>query len=413
MSILDKHKVEYGEAPQVLVTVPGVVTLVGEFSDYGQGYALCGTCSKTLSIAVSKRQDSFVKVLNSLSNDKKKFSLSSIKYRKEDRWGNYLKGIIIELQKLVASSVATPSASSSTAVPKVAVSNVAVSKVAVPGMNITLAGDLLCGDGKILSAAIGVGVCLAFSKLTGFELKDELIAKCCYQCSSMFCNELTNCHLVFTILKAQEGKFMLFDMLKHSFTYVNNPFKASKYSILLADGHIPPVAMREELYAKHNQAKAVMQEIAKISDKENLRDFPAKEINDRIIPISDVSRRIAGYVFEESQNAKAMAKYFEEKDFAQIGRALNKVGKGLRDVMEITCPELDWLAKRSTEVPGCIGNSIVYSGCGGFIAVVMEKASISSYINKLDEYERIFGFEVSVEDYEPYGTATVVVDPKA
>ncbi len=384
MSILDKHKVEYGDKPDVLVTVPGVVTFVGEFSDYSQGYALCGTSSKTLTIAVSKRDDAVIKILSVASNDRKKFSMAAIKYRKEDRWGNYVKGIVVELQKLAS----------------------------VPGMNITLSGELLLGDGKILSAAIGVGVCLAFCQMTGFEMDQDLIAKCCCQSSSRFCKELTNCHLVISMLKAVEGKFMLFDMLNHSFRYVQDPFADSNYSILLADGHIPPVAMREELYARHNQARDVMLEIARTADRGSLRDFPINEVSDRLMPISEETRKIGCYVFEESQIAKAMAKYFEEKNFVQMGKALTKLGKGLRDCMEITCPELDWLAKRSIEVSGCIGNSIVYSGCGGFIAVIMEKRSMSSYITKLEEYEKIFGFKVTVDDYKPCGPVSLVVNPQ-
>ena len=384
MSILDKHKVEYGDKPQVLVTVPGVVTFAGEFSDYSQGFALSGTSSKTLTLAVSKRNDSAVRVLSVPSNDKKKFSTTAIKYRKEDRWGNYIKGVIVELQKLAP----------------------------VPGMNITLSGALLSGDGKILSAAIGIGVCLSFCKMTGFEMDHDLIARCCYMSSLRFCKELTNFHLIISILKAVEGKFMLFDMLKHSFEYVSDPFKDSNYSLLLADGHIPPVAMREELYARHNQAKEVMQEIARVADRGSLRDFPISDVSDRLMPISEETRKIGCYVFEESQIAKAMAKYFEGKNFPQIGKAFAKLGKGLRDCMEITCPELDWLAKRSMEVKGCLGNSIVYSGCGGFIAVVMEKNSIPAYAAKLEEYERIFGFKATVEDYNPSETVSVVVNPQ-
>ncbi len=383
MSILEKHKVEYGEAAQVLITVPGVVTLVGEFSDYGQGYALCGTCPKDLSIAVSKRQDSNVRVYNTQSNDKKKFALSSIKYRKEDRWGNYIKGIIIELQKISD----------------------------FPGLDITLSGALLQSDGKILSAAMGVGLCKAFSRLTGVELSDEQIAKCCYVSTISFCKELTNCHLVFSILKAIEGKYMLYDMLNKTYKYVDDPFKDSKYAILLADGHIPPAAMREELYARHTQAKETMKEIARLADRGCLRGFPISEVSDRIMPLSEEDRMIGCYVFEESQIAKDMYTFFENRDFAQIGKAFNKVGKGLRDCMEITCPELDWVAKRASEVPGCIGNSIVYNGCGGYIAVVMDKLSIPTYAAKVEDYEKIFGFKLSLDNYTPMGSIQIVENP--
>ena len=95
----DRHKSEYGESPQVISMVPGVTTFAGEFSMYCQGYSLCATNDRSLSVEVSTRSDSIVRIFNSYSNDRKKFGLAGIKYRKEDRWANYVKGMVLEMQR--------------------------------------------------------------------------------------------------------------------------------------------------------------------------------------------------------------------------------------------------------------------------------------------------------------------------
>jgi len=377
--IEDRHKAEYGEVPQVVSTVPGVTTFVGEFSVYCQGYALCGTNDKSLFVAISQRPDSTVRVFNVSSNDRKKFNLTGIKYRKEDRWGNYVKGIILELQRYID----------------------------IPGVNISLGGSLLQCDGKVLSAAVGIGVGMALYNLTGKEIKTNILALCCQQSSLKFCKELFNLHLILTMLHSKEGAYMLFDMRTFTYKYLNDPFKNSPFSLVLVNGNIPPLAMREELYNRHTLAKETMENLSHMYPNVNFREFPIEDLLDRLLPVEEETRTVGCYVFEESETAHSLDKFFTQKDFTQIGKAFSKIGVGLRDKLELTCPELDWLSKRSLETLGCIGSTLVYNGGGGYIAMIMKNASLEQYISKLDEYERIFGFTAKAFAYTPLDCASL------
>jgi len=347
---------------------------------YCQGYSLCATNDRSLSVAVSPRSDSFVRIFNSYSNDRKKFGLASIKYRKEDRWGNYVKGMVLGLQR----------------------------HIDVPGLNITLSGNLLCCDGRVLSAAIGVGVGMALYRLLGLEPDVSVIASCCCISCSKFCGELYNKHFILAMLHAKEGSFLLFDMQNGLFRHVADPFKGSGFSLVLANGNIQPLAMREELYSKHNQVGAAMENLSKFHADTSFKSFPVDDLLDRQLPVDEETRAICCYVFEGSSTALLLERLFAQKDFIQIGKALSKLGKGLRDKIELTCPELDWLSKRSIETLGCCGSSIVYNGAGGYVAMVMEDASFDVYVSKLDEYERIFGFKASAFRYAPgCGVSTI------
>ena len=376
----DRHKSEYGESPQVISMVPGVTTFAGEFSMYCQGYSLCATNDRSLSVEVSTRSDSTVRIFNSYSNDRKKFGLAGIKYRKEDRWANYVKGMVLEMQR----------------------------HMGIPGLNITLSGNLLCCDGRVLSAAIGVGVGMALYRLLGLEPDVSVVASCCFNSCFRFCSELYNRHFILTMLHAKEGSFLLFDMHDGLFRHVDSPFGNADFSIALANGNIPPLAMREELYFKHNLVKSAMESLSILHASVSLRRFPVEDLLDRQLPVDEETRTICCYVFEESNTALLLERLFAQKDFIQIGKALSKLGKGLRDKIELTCPELDWLSKRSIETPGCYGSSIVYNGAGGYVAMVMEDASFDAYLSKLDDYERIFGFKAWAFRYAPGGGASTV-----
>ena len=88
------HSQEYGVSPAVIVEVPQVTTILGAFSEFCQGYAIMGTNSHGLRVAMSPREDSSVRIFNASSGtERKKFQLTAIRQRKEDKWGQVVKAI--------------------------------------------------------------------------------------------------------------------------------------------------------------------------------------------------------------------------------------------------------------------------------------------------------------------------------
>ncbi|MFA7370483.1 MAG: hypothetical protein WCY78_00995, partial [Sphaerochaetaceae bacterium] len=92
-----------------------------------------------------------------------------------------------------------------------------------------------------------------------------------------------------------------------------------------------------------------------------------------------------------------------QKDMVGYGKVLNKVQAGLRDIFEVTCPEIDWLTKRAIELNGCLGASMISTGTSGTILVLISRESIALYITRMEEYEHIFGFKPTYKSYMPAG----------
>ncbi len=368
-------RVEPRQTPQVVVRVPGVTTILGEFAFHSQGKVLCCANDQELIVNLFESPDNQIHVFNSYTGDKKHFSPISLKYRKEDKWANYVKGI---LQQMVES------------------------EIKVSPFSLRLEGSILKNDGATLAAAVSIGVFMALKKLIGFEMSDRDIAFKCYRNCTGFCGELTKFSTILTMLAAEKGRYVLFDIDSLKYEMMDDPFDRERCSLLLVDCRIPPTAMREEINHKHIQVRDSFAKLRAIYNR-SLKELPINDLKDRTIPLDEESRKICAAVLEDRLSANSMQKLFPAKDHAQIGRSLTKVGKLIRDDLELSCPEIDWLIKRALEVPGCYGASLAFNGDNIYIALLMGEAARSLYDVKLEDYERIFGFKARMTDLEPFG----------
>lgn len=363
---------------EIVVHVPGVSTILGEFSQHCQGRVLCCANSQTLSIKLSDSPDNQVHILNTITGDKKRFSLSNLKYRKEDKWGNYAKGIFHQLIDEGFSPKAC---------------------------DIVLEGDVLKSDGPMLAAAISVGVCKALKKVQKLDIQDNKAAMLCFKACTSFCSESTKFSTIKAMLEAEEGKYMLFDLGTLSFEYLDDPFPASPQCMLVVDCTIPPDAMRDEIRHRHRQAVEAFNLLRAKAPQFPIRDFPLSELRDRLIPVDEDTRRLCATVLDDSFTAATMQRLFERKDCIQIGKNLGRIGKLMRDDIELSCPEMDWMVKRAAEVPSCYGSSVLFNGVNTYVLLVMDRTSVPLYMAKLEDYERIFGFRAEVSELKPAGSS--------
>lgn len=361
----------------VTARVPGVTTLFGEFSYYCQGNVICCANDRELRVIVSSSPDAQVHVHNRLTNDHKRFSPSSLKFRKEDKWANYIKGIYLQLADIGIQ----------------------------PGpLEFVLDGPVLRDDSSVLASAVCVGAVLAIRKYIGFVVDTDRVAMMAYMCCTGFCGELTKYSTVTAMLRAEEGKFILFDLNTLTYRYLDNPF-TDGCTMLSIDCRTPPLAMREEILHAHDKVRNSFLRLRAAAPGHSMREFPLSELRERVLPIDEECRRACYTVIEDSNAASVMRRYFPDKSFSQIGRTLTHTGKLIRDGLDLTCPEIDWLIKRAAEDSLCHGAGILFNGDSIYVCVVLNDGMMSRYNEKLDEYERIFGFKARVRAFLPCGPA--------
>ena len=87
---------------------------------------------------------------------------------------------------------------------------------------------------------------------------------------------------------------------------------------------------------------------------------------------------------------------------------MNRSHESLRDNFEVSCPEIDWLVKRAQEIDGVFGSKITGSGFGGCTITLIKNTAVDKYQERLDEYERIFGFKAEMIECHPSTGAKVI-----
>jgi len=124
--------------------------------------------------------------------------------------------------------------------------------------------------------------------------------------------------------------------------------------------------------------------------------------------IPESTRKKCLHVVEENQRVLEAEEALRKKDLVTFGKLMNRSHESLRDLYEVSCPELDWLVKRAWETEGVYGSRLTGAGFGGCTVTLIEEDAIPLYREHIVAYERIFGFRPEIYVSKPSGGARIV-----
>ena len=371
-----KHLEEYGKMPEFSVKVPGVTRFLGLFAEYSMGRSLCAADSRNLYLCVSRREDSRIMVFNSRVNDRKHFVLTNLRFRKEDRWANYIKGVLAEL---IAEGYN------------------------VSGMDWTLGGDVLNGDSQLISCAVIVATCLVMEYMLNIRLEEHVLRRMVIKACMTFSGEFFNSSILVTMLNAAQGKFVYYDNYRDSLELLDNPYdEGAAYGLYSINSGLPSSAMADEINRKNNEIMNLVEFLRKRPGIFPFSNISENALRDNISDLREEEKKTCLYLFEESRAAEFSS--FSSPVFA---RAMIKTQKAMSNRLEMSFPELDWLVKRFSGDPSCEGAAIALNGGNGNVSLILRNDAVDSYRAKLEEYEHIFGFKVGVSRFLPCAGAEV------
>jgi galactokinase len=139
-----------------------------------------------------------------------------------------------------------------------------------------------------------------------------------------------------------------------------------------------------------------------------LRDYSPADLRDSLGSIPETTRRKCLHVVEENARVLEAEEALRKKDLAGFGKLMNRSHESLRDLYEVSCPELDWLVKRAQETEGVYGSRLTGAGFGGCTITLIDEKAIPRYKEAILQYERIFGFRPEVYLCRPSGGARVL-----
>ena len=356
----------------MVTSAPGKVDILGEHTQYADGYILSLALDRRVAVAVSPRDDNSLRFYSGNLDERKKTTVTGLKYRREDRWANYPKGVIASLIRLGYD---------------------------LRGINMTILGDVPMGIGLASSSALGIASAVALKTLYGYELSDAQVIDSARLAESRFMNLDSGISSPLASYYAREGTALFLDTRSLHVEYFDFPSPPAK--MLITDSRVSESLTAGEKAEFRESCRDCLDVLTASRMGTAFRDLTRDDLSGSIEGLPERSRRVCMHIVEENRRVLETRRALAEGDLDDVGKLMIRSHESLRDLLEISCPELDWLVKRAVETPGVYGSRMVGDGYGGCTLTLLDGNVIEDYKEHTEEYDRIFGFKAAVFPVEP------------
>lgn len=376
------HKSEYSVPPQVVVETPGRFHLIGEHSWFFRDKTLSMAVNLPVYIAVSLRDDNYAYFHFPQLKDSKKISLTSLKFRKEDKWANQIKAV---LYGFISSGYD------------------------LKGMSFTVYSDILPSAGFGVSTAIKVGTAYAVRALLNLDISDERLLEIIERGNRKFLGAQNYSSDFFAAIHSKENSVVLTD--HSSKTYEILPWNFDK-KILLVDAKVPRIEIWNEDLIRQPEYALILGELK--NTKANVRggwiyEENPHEVNLVLSATPEAVHKKLVSIMKEHEYVLRAADGIASGSFGSFARAVNMSHDNMRDEYEISCPEIDWLQKRLLEIEPNNDDSrnpftcarITGKGFGRCLYAILDEHNVPEFKKKLAEFTKIFGFHTTCYEVEP------------
>jgi len=351
----------------VIAQAPGRLYLLGEHGYPGAGLYLSAAIDRWVKVAVSARKDSSLRFYAADLGERKRTTLANLKFKREDRWANYI---------------------------KVAIHVFAELGFPVKGANFTIIGNIPQQIGLASSAAIEVASAVALKGLLRVKIDDMDLALRLTAAHEFIFGNPGDLADYITGLMARSDQFLLIDEQGPSVTKIKSPF--SRCKIIIMDSRVPRFGIDGELDARRENIKAGLVMLSQGREGASFREYAAMDLVESLGNLPEEIRRRSLHVVQEIRRVLGARDYLMRGDLPDFSRLVFNSHESLRDLYEVSCPEIDWMVKRAQETIGVYGARMTGQGFGGCTYTIIKNEMVSEFKSRLDDYERIFGFRPAI-----------------
>lgn len=372
--IANKHKELFGN-DYLLVKSPGRINIIGEHTDYNDGFVLPAAIDKAIYITISARTDNEIH-LYSFDFDQKYQTNSEEIHKSGMHWANYLLGVIDELFK---------------------------DGYRFGGFNCVFGGDIPIGAGLSSSAAIECGLTYALNSVYGLKIAPKDIALISQRAENNFVGLRCGIMDQYVNVFGKKKSVILLDCKDLSHNYY--PLRLGNYTIVLCDSHVKHSLASTEYNVRRRECETGVTTLKKYNPGiTSLRDVTIEMLNEHKSELTDTVYKRCKYVLEENTRVHEVCTNLSENKLTAVGESLYATHIGLRDEYEVSCSEVDVLFDIAYNHPGVIGSRMMGGGFGGCTLNIVDKHAVKDFINTVEkEYEEKTGmktiiYKVKTED---------------
>ena len=359
-----------------VVMAPGRVNLIGEYTDFNEGFVFPMTVDRGVYVGIRARDDQRVRVKSIRFGELIDYPLADFEKPEPGHWSCYVLGVVEELRLLGLVS---------------------------HGFDAVIDGNLNLGAGLSSSAALETATALALQSLFGFEMSRVDVATLCQRVEHRYANVMCGIMDQFASGLGRSNHALLLDC--RTLSHVNIPTHLDKYRIVIISSEVK----RELASSAYNERRAQCEEGVALFRQfdptiASLRDVTPDLFDAYGDQLSEVVFRRCRHVITENARVLDASAALAADELVQFGRLMTASHNSLRDNFEVSCDELDCLVDIANCTEGVLGSRMTGAGFGGCTVTLVHQdaietleANLLSYTHRFDLNPEIFVLQGNLE----------------
>ncbi len=344
-AVFEKH---FQRAPRWVVRAPGRVNLIGEHTDYNDGFVLPLAIDRAIWIALEPWEDGRVAVHSADFEQAGEFSLEQFEHAQAG-WLEYLKGVAWSLRD---------------------------AGYALAGWRGVVKGDVPRGAGLSSSAALEVATARAFAAVAGWDWEPVKMAKLGQRAENRWVG--VNCGIMDQLISAtgRAGHAVLIDCRSLELSPV--PFPPG-----IAVAILDTATRRGLVDSEYNERRACCEAAAKAFGVRALRDVDLARFHRDAALLDEGTQRRARHVISENERTLAAAEAMRCGDAPTLGRLMNESHRSLDDDYQVSSSALNAMVESARVHPACYGARMTGAGFGGCAVALLDAASADDFARRV------------------------------
>ena len=358
---------EFHAEPEIF-SAPGRVNLIGEHTDYNQGFVLPSAIGFYVRIAISSRPDSKLVMRSTAFPENFDFDVVNLPAKKLGSWCDYVLGVASMLVR---------------------------AGHALKGANLLIHGDVPTGAGLSSSAALEVASALALLSLGSKQLPFDQLAKLCQRAENEFVGAHVGIMDQFASCFGRESHAVLLDCRSLTFQLVPIP---ENVRFVISNTKVKHQHSAGEYNRRREECETAVKTLSKTyPDVRSLRDVSRQQLTAVADRMPTLLYKRALHVITENDRVIQTGASFRARDFEQVGQLMRDSHRSLRDDYEVSCRELDLMVEAAEDLPGYYGGRMTGGGFGGCTVNLVDHSKASEFARKVAErYQRATGVSPDV-----------------
>ncbi|MEO5952689.1 MAG: galactokinase [Chloroflexia bacterium] len=353
----------FGAPPTLMVRSPGRVNLIGEHTDYNDGWVFPSAISMGTMIAARPRTDNILHTVALRMNAEDTANLDDLQPKSGEEWTRYIRGVAWLLQG---------------------------EGYTLTGADLLIDSDLPIGSGLSSSASLELGVAAALVTLTGSMLDRPALARLGQRTENEIVGVNSGIMDQLAVACGVASHALLIDCRTFDVTPVPLP---SNVQVVILESGVPRTLAGSAYNQRRSECESALHKLQESQpDLKALRDVSSSLLHAEGWRLNDIELRRARHVVTEDERVLAGVELLRNGDAAAFGQLMLASHNSLRDDYEVSIPELDTLVTLAMQTPGVLGARLTGAGFGGCaVALVAGESANEAAVSITERYRKATG----------------------